>query len=106
LNAEELATVKKVRAFMEAKVAPVVTKYWLDDAFVPLDGAGGRLGTTIGSPIQVHGITKVPARRAPALGEHNAEVLEQLGFSTGEIDALSASGAVPTTKAPARAAIG
>src|SRR5580704_6725823 len=33
LKAEELATVKKVRAFMEAKVAPVITKYWVDDAF-------------------------------------------------------------------------
>src|ERR1700676_2259299 len=33
LGAEELATVKKVRAFMEAKVAPVITKYWVDDAF-------------------------------------------------------------------------
>jgi formyl-CoA transferase len=54
----------------------------------------------------VHGITKVPARRAPALGEHNAEVLEQLGFSANEIDALHASGAVPTKKQPARAASG
>ena len=33
LNAEELATLKRVRAFMEAKVAPVITKYWVDDAF-------------------------------------------------------------------------
>jgi alkylation response protein AidB-like acyl-CoA dehydrogenase len=33
LNAEELATVKRVRTFMEAKVAPVATKYWVDDAF-------------------------------------------------------------------------
>ena len=33
LNTEELATVKKVRAFMEAKVAPVITKFWVDDAF-------------------------------------------------------------------------
>src|SRR3954468_2130495 len=33
LNAEELATVKRVRAFMEAKVAPVITKYWVEDAF-------------------------------------------------------------------------
>ena len=24
---------KRVRAFMEAKVAPVITKYWVDDAF-------------------------------------------------------------------------
>jgi formyl-CoA transferase len=78
----------------------------LNDIVVPLDGAGGKLGTTISSPIQVHGITKVPARRAPALGEHNAEVLEQLGFSANEIDALHASGAVPTKKQPARAASG
>jgi alkylation response protein AidB-like acyl-CoA dehydrogenase len=33
LSGEELATVKKVRAFMEAKVAPVITKYWVNDAF-------------------------------------------------------------------------
>jgi hypothetical protein len=33
LDAEELATVKRVRAFMESKVAPVITKYWVEDAF-------------------------------------------------------------------------
>src|SRR3984957_17495022 len=33
LAPEELATVKRVRAFMEAKVEPLVTKYWTDDAF-------------------------------------------------------------------------
>src|ERR1700693_3933558 len=33
LNAEELATVKRVRGFMESKVAPVITKYWVEDAF-------------------------------------------------------------------------
>src|SRR5437762_13521421 len=33
LPAEELAVMKQVRAFMEAKVAPVITKYWVDDAF-------------------------------------------------------------------------
>src|SRR6195256_2408969 len=33
LSAEELATVKRVRTFMEAKVAPVITKYWVDDTF-------------------------------------------------------------------------
>ena len=78
----------------------------LNDIVVPLDGAGGKLGTTISSPIQVHGIAKVPARRAPALGEHNREVLEQLGFSASEIDVLHASGAVPKAKDPARAAVG
>jgi formyl-CoA transferase len=77
----------------------------LNDIVVPLDGAGGKLGMTISSPIQVHGINKVPARRAPTLGEHNEEVLEQLGFSAGEIASLHASGAVPK-KEPARTAAG
>jgi len=33
LNAEELAILKRVRGFMESKVAPIITKYWADDAF-------------------------------------------------------------------------
>ena len=33
LNAEELALLKQVRAFMKTKVAPVITKYWAEDAF-------------------------------------------------------------------------
>ena len=33
LSADELATVKRVRAFMETRVAPVITDYWVKDAF-------------------------------------------------------------------------
>jgi alkylation response protein AidB-like acyl-CoA dehydrogenase len=33
LNADELAILKRVRAFMEAKVAPIITKYWVEDTF-------------------------------------------------------------------------
>ena len=69
-----------------------------NDIVVPLEGAGGKLTSTISSPIQVHGVTKVPARRAPALGEHNEEILKQLGFSASEIDGLRASGATPAAK--------
>jgi len=64
---------------------------------VPLEGAG-KVTSTISSPIQVHGVAKVPARRAPGLGEHNEEVLQQLGFSKSEIDGLRASGATPKAK--------
>jgi hypothetical protein len=35
LPAEELAVVKQVRAFMETKVAPIITKYWVES-----DGVG------------------------------------------------------------------
>ena len=66
-----------------------------NEIVVPLEGAGGKLTSTISSPIQVHGVAKAPAKRAPALGEHSKEVLEQLGFSAAEIDGLHASGAVP-----------
>jgi len=73
-----------------------------NDMVVPLQGAGGKLTSTISSPIQVHGVAKVPAKRAPGLGEHNEQVLQQLGFGAAEIAGLSASGAIPAAKkAPA-----
>jgi crotonobetainyl-CoA:carnitine CoA-transferase CaiB-like acyl-CoA transferase len=69
-----------------------------NDIIVTLEGAGDKLKSTISSPIKVHGVAKVPAKRAPKIGEHNEQVLEQLGFSGAEIDALRASGAVPDAK--------
>ncbi|BCG99852.1 CoA transferase [Mesorhizobium sp. 131-2-5] len=74
----------------------------LNDIVVPLEGAGGKLTETISSPIQVHGVTKVPARGAPGLGEHTEEILRQVGFDARGIDSLRVSGAVP--KAQERAA--
>ena len=75
-----------------------------NDIVVPLEGAGGKLTLTISSPIQVHGVTKTAARRAPELGEHNDEILKDLGFDAKTIDSLRVSGAVPKTKEPAAAA--
>ena len=65
---------------------------------VSLQGAGGNLSSTISSPIQVHDVAKVPARRAPELGEHNEEILKQLGFDAQEIDGLRGSGTVTSPK--------
>jgi len=65
-----------------------------NDIVVPLEGAGGKLTSTISSPIQVHGVSKVPAKRAPEIGEHNEEVLKELGFDAKGIDDLRASGAI------------
>jgi crotonobetainyl-CoA:carnitine CoA-transferase CaiB-like acyl-CoA transferase len=65
---------------------------------VPLEGAGGNLKFTINSPMQVHGVTKVPAKRAPEIGEHGEEILTQLGFDAKEIDGFQASGAIPKAK--------
>jgi crotonobetainyl-CoA:carnitine CoA-transferase CaiB-like acyl-CoA transferase len=69
-----------------------------NDIVVPLEGAGGKLTSTISGPIQVHGVTKVPARRGPALGEHTEEILPELGFNPTEITALQVSGATPKAK--------
>ena len=33
LPAEELTVVKQVRTCMETKIAPIITKYWVGDAF-------------------------------------------------------------------------
>ena len=59
---------------------------------VPLEGAGGKVTSTISSPIQVHGVAKVPARRAPGLGEHTEEILGELGFDAKSIDSLRETG--------------
>ncbi len=73
-----------------------------NDIVVPLEGAGGKLTSTISSPIQVHGVSKVSAKRAPEIGEHNDQVLQELGFAPAEIEGLRAGGAIP--KATKRAA--
>jgi formyl-CoA transferase len=69
-----------------------------NDIVVPLEGVGGKLTSTISSPIQLHGVAKVPARRAPNLGEHTEEILRDLGFDADGIEDLRASGAVPKVK--------
>src|SRR3954447_1672817 len=66
-----------------------------NDMVVPLEGAGAKLTSTISSPIQVHGVAKVSARRARGLGEQTEPVLKELGFTAAEIAALGASGAIP-----------
>ena len=71
---------------------------------VPLEGAGENLKLTISSPIQVRGMTKVSAKRAPDLGEHNDEVLQELGLDTKEIERLRAAGVIGKPIAPAKAA--
>jgi formyl-CoA transferase len=65
-----------------------------NDIVVPIEGAGGNLKFTINSPMQVHDVAKVPAKRAPEIGEHNEEILKELGFDTNEIEGLRVGGAL------------
>jgi crotonobetainyl-CoA:carnitine CoA-transferase CaiB-like acyl-CoA transferase len=66
-----------------------------NDIVVPIEGAGERLKFTVSSPLAVHNVPKVAARRAPEIGEHNDELLKELGFSEDEIDGFRSTGAIP-----------
>jgi formyl-CoA transferase len=74
-----------------------------NDIVVPLEGAGGNLKWTISNPLQIHDVAKVPARRAPELGEHTDEILREMGFSAVDIDGFLASGALGKPAAPPKA---
>ena len=56
------------------------------------------LTETISSPFQIHGVTKTPAKHAPKLGEHNQEVLQELGFGSNQIDSFVTSGVLGRQK--------
>ncbi|MER7933340.1 MULTISPECIES: CoA transferase [unclassified Streptomyces] len=64
-----------------------------NDIVVPIEGVSG-LTETVNSPVLLRGVPKVPAKRAPELGEHSDEILAELGFGPAEIDALRAGGAL------------
>ena len=65
-----------------------------NDIVVPLHG-DDKMKEIISSPINVRGLPKARATRAPELGEHNDEILRELGFSGDEIERLRAAGAIP-----------
>jgi crotonobetainyl-CoA:carnitine CoA-transferase CaiB-like acyl-CoA transferase len=64
------------------------------DIVVPIDGAQD-LEYTINNPITLRGLDRVPSHGAPEHGEHNDEVLAQLGFSASDITQLRDHGAIP-----------
>jgi alkylation response protein AidB-like acyl-CoA dehydrogenase len=86
LTAEERTLVKQVRAFMESKVAPVINKYWADDAFpfellpafkelniggLGLDGYGCRGGSQMLFGIVAMELARIDASFATFFGVHD-----------------------------------
>src|ERR1700733_12931171 len=86
LPAEELAVVKQVRTFMETKIAPIITKYWVEDAFpfeilpalkeLNIGGAGMQGYGCSGGSVQLFGLIAMEMARfdssiATFFGVHN-----------------------------------
>src|SRR6266404_3508219 len=86
LNAGELEILKQVREFMETNVAPIITKYWADDAFpfevlpalrdlkiggLGLEGYGCRGGSTLLDGFVQMEMARVDASFSTFFGVHN-----------------------------------
>lgn len=53
---------------------------------------------TVDSPVYIQGEEKVQPGLAPALGEHSFEILHDLGYTAGQIDAFNAGGIISQPK--------
>jgi alkylation response protein AidB-like acyl-CoA dehydrogenase len=113
LPAEELAVLTQVRTFMETKIAPIITKYWVEDAFpfeilpavkelniggIAMQGYGCR-----GGSVQLFGLIAMEMARfdssiATFFGVHN-------GLAMGSIY-LGRVGGTKTEMAPAHGSLG
>jgi glutaryl-CoA dehydrogenase len=86
LNAEERGLLKQVRAFMETKVAPIINKYWVEDAFpfelIPaikelnlgglgMQGYGCRGGSALLFDLAAMEMSRVDSSIATFFGVHN-----------------------------------
>src|SRR5712672_2951737 len=93
LPAEDLAIVKQVRAYMETKVQPIITKYWAEDAFpfellpsfkelniggLGMEGYGCRGGSQLLVGLVAMEMSRVDSSMATFWGVHN-------GLSMGSI---------------------
>ena len=99
LPAEELAVVKQVRAVMESKVAPIITKYWIEDAFpfellpaikelniggAGLKGYGCRGGSGLLAGLVAMEIARVDTSIATFFGVHSGLAMSSIYFGGSE----------------------
>ncbi|MGO9994935.1 MAG: CoA transferase [Steroidobacteraceae bacterium] len=62
---------------------------------VPINDGSASPKYTVDSPMTIKETPKVPPGAASGLGEHTDQVLREIGFTTDQIGALRASGAIP-----------
>ena len=99
LPEDELAVVKQVRTFMEAKVAPIITKYWVEDAFpfellpaiqelniggAGLKGYGCRGGSGLLAGLVAMEMARVDTSIATFFGVHSGLAMSSIYFGGSE----------------------
>src|ERR1700758_1306 len=86
LSTDEIATLKRVRDFMETKVAPIINKYWVEDSFpfellpafkelnvsgVGMEGYGCRGGSALLVGLCAMEMARVDSSIATFIGVHS-----------------------------------
>jgi crotonobetainyl-CoA:carnitine CoA-transferase CaiB-like acyl-CoA transferase len=89
------------RTFEEVAFDPQFTA---NKILVSTRDGDGQSRLTIDSPVHLDQETKVAPRRAPELGEHTEQILDELGFDTATIAQLRAAGAIALAGDARRAA--
>jgi alkylation response protein AidB-like acyl-CoA dehydrogenase len=99
LNAEDKAVVKRVRGFMESKVAPIITKYWIEDAFpfellpaikelnlggLGIEGYGCYGGSQLLTGLVALEMARVDASIATFFGVHNGLAMGSIAVAGSE----------------------
>ncbi len=99
LNAEELAFLRQVRAFMETKVAPIINKYWIEDSFpfellpaikelniggLGMQGYGCRGGSVLLFGLAAMEMSRVDSSIATFFGVHNGLAMGSIYIAGSE----------------------
>ena len=99
LNAEELKLLKQVGEFMETSVAPIITKYWAEDAFpfevlpalrdlkiggLGLEGYGCRGGSTLLDGFVQMEMARIDPSFSTFFGVHNGLAMGSIYFGGSE----------------------
>ena len=99
LPPEEREVVKQVRTFMETKVAPIITKYWAEDAFpfelmpairelniggVGMEGYGCRGGSGLLAGFVAMEMARVDTSIATFFGVHSGLAMSSIYFGGSE----------------------
>ena len=66
----------------------------INNMVVPPADADVGVPLIVNHPVKVSNLEQVGPKRAPDLGQHTEQILDELGYSTGEIQALREKGVI------------